>query len=79
MELNTENKYVNASFIIDTLRMCKDEEEKDLMRNASNINDMAMEKLQNLLTQDLTEKEMAQRLASIYEELGADGFSFPQL
>ena len=31
MELNTENKYVNASFIIDTLRMCKDEEEKDLM------------------------------------------------
>lgn len=49
------------------------------MRNASNINDMAMEKLQNLLTQDLTEKEMAQRLASIYEELGADGFSFLQL
>ena len=79
MELNTENKYVNASFIIDTLRMCKDEEEKDLMKNASNINDMAMEKLQNLLTQDLTEKEMAQRLASIYEELGADGFSFPPI
>ena len=79
MELNTENKYVNASFIIDTLRMCKDEEEKDLMRNASNINDMAMDKLQNLLTQDLTEKEMAQRLASIYEELGADGFSFPPI
>lgn len=79
MELNTENKYVNASFIIDTLRMCKDEEEKDLMKNASNINDMAMEKLQNLLTEDLTEKEIAQRLASIYEELGADGFSFPPI
>ena len=79
MELNTENKYVNASLIIDTLRMSKDEEEKDLMRNASNINDMAMEKLQNLLTQDLTEKEMAQRLATIYEELGADGFSFPPI
>lgn len=76
MELNAENKYVNASFIIDTLRMCKDEEEKDLMRNASHINDMAMEKLQNLLTEDLTEKQMAQRLATIYEELGADGFSF---
>lgn len=76
MELNAENKYVNASFIIDTLRMCKDEEEKYLMRNASHINDMAMEKLQNLLTEDLTEKQMAQRLATIYEELGADGFSF---
>ena len=47
--------------------------------NASNINDMAMEKLQNLLTEDLTEKEIAQRLASIYEELGADGFSFPPI
>ena len=50
------------------------------MRNASNINDMAMEKLQNLLTQDLTEKEMAQRLATIYEELaGGIGFSFPPI
>lgn len=76
MELNTENKYINASFIIDTLRMCKDEEEKELMRNASHINDMAMEKLQNLLKEGLTEKQMAQRLATIYEELGADGFSF---
>ncbi len=76
MELNTENKYVNASFIIDTLRMCKDEEEKELMRNASHINDMAMEKLQNLLKEGLTEKQMAQRLATIYEELGADSFSF---
>ena len=56
--------------------MYKDEEEKELMRNASHINDMAMEKLQNLLKEDLTEKQMAQRLATIYEELGADGFSF---
>src|SRR5699024_6771389 len=45
-------------------------------RNASHINDMAMEKLQNLLKEGLTEKQMAQRLATIYEELGADGFSF---
>lgn len=76
MGLNKESEYVNSSFIIDTLRMCKDEEEKELMRKASQINDMAMEKLQNLLTQNLTEKEMAQKLATIYEELGADGFSF---
>ena len=76
MELNTESKYVNASFIIDTLRMCKDEEEIKLMKNASYINDMAMDKLQKLLTQDFTEKEMASKLSAIYEELGADGFSF---
>lgn len=76
MDLNPNSKYVNSSFIVDTLRMCKDEEEKDLMRNASRINDLAMDKLQKLLTKELSEKEMAQNLASIYEELGADGFSF---
>ena len=76
MDLIPESKYVNSSFIVDTLRMCKDEEEKNLMRNASHINDLAMEKLQNLLTKELSEKEMAQNLASIYEGLGADGFSF---
>ena len=76
MDLKPNNKYVNSSFIIDTLRMCKDEEEKNLMRKASHINDMAMDRLQNLLTKELTEKEMAQKLAGIYEELGADGFSF---
>lgn len=69
-------KYVNSSFIIDSLRMCKDDEEKDLMRKASQINDMAMVKLQQALLKDLTEKEMASKLATIYEELGADGFSF---
>ena len=76
MDLNPNSKYVNSSFIVDSLRMCKDEEEKDLMRNASRINDLAMDKLQKLLTKELSEKEMAQNLASIYEELGADGFSF---
>ncbi|WP_296644170.1 M24 family metallopeptidase [Romboutsia sp. 13368] len=79
MDLNPDSKYVNSSFIVDTLRMCKDEEEKNLMRNASHINDLAMDKLQNLLTKELSEKEMAQSLASIYEELGADGFSFPPI
>ncbi|MGL4913237.1 MAG: M24 family metallopeptidase [Romboutsia sp.] len=76
MELCPNCKYVNSSFIIDSLRMCKDEEEKDLMRKASQINDMAMNKLQQILLEDLTEKEMASKLATIYEELGADGLSF---
>ena len=49
MELNTENKYVNASFIIDTLRMCKDEEEKKRLQeiyaqNEKEYQDMLYEK-----------------------------------
>ncbi len=76
MELVPNCKYVNSSFIIDTLRMTKDEEEKSLMRNASRLNDLAMNKLQQTLLKDLTEKEMTNELSKIYEELGADGFSF---
>lgn len=76
MESLENTKCVNSSYIIDTLRMQKDEEEKESMRKASNINDMAMDKLQQALLKDLTEKEMASELAKIYEDLGADGFSF---
>ncbi|MGL5330447.1 MAG: M24 family metallopeptidase [Peptostreptococcaceae bacterium] len=79
MDMCPSCKCVNSSFIIDTLRMCKDDEEKDLMRQASNINDMAMDRLQQSLLEELTEKEMATKLATIYEELGADGFSFPAI
>ena len=79
MELCEDTKFINASYIIDTLRMQKDEEEKDLMRKASKINDMAMDKLQQALLEDLTEKEMASKLSKIYEDLGADGFSFPPI
>lgn len=76
MKLNGAKDYIDSSFIIDTLRMCKDEEEKELMRAASRINDAAMAKLQETLTKDLTEKQMVGELANIYDELGAQGFSF---
>lgn len=79
MELCEGTKFINASYIIDTLRMQKDDEERNLMRKASNINDMAMNKLQQALLEDLTEKEMASKLSKIYEDLGADGFSFPPI
>ena len=34
-----DGKFVNASYIVDTLRMYKDEEEQDLMRKVSLMND----------------------------------------
>lgn len=76
MELLGESKYVNGSVILDRVRMCKDEEEKDLMRKSSAINDMAVERIIKLIPQEFTEKKMAKMLLDIYEELGADGFSF---
>lgn len=76
MELKGDSNFINGSIIIDTCRMCKDEDEKDLMRTSSNLNDMAMAKIQSYIKNELTEKEMASKLSEIYEELDADGFSF---
>ncbi|QCX34163.1 aminopeptidase P family protein [Caloramator sp. E03] len=76
MELTSNNNFINSSFILDRLRMCKDEEEKNLMRKASEINDKAMKKLIKSIPDKLSEKKMSGILSDIYEKLGADGFSF---
>lgn len=76
MDLCPDCKFINSSYIIDTLRSSKDEEEKDLMRKASALNDEAMKILKNTINEDLTEKQLANKLSGIYEDIGADGFSF---
>ncbi|MEG1311250.1 MAG: aminopeptidase P family protein [Romboutsia sp.] len=79
MDSCKNTNFINSSYIIDTLRMQKDDEEKNLMRQASQINDMAMDKLQQTLLKDLTEEDMVSELDKIYKDLGADGFSFPPI
>ncbi|GAA0715088.1 Xaa-Pro peptidase family protein [Paraclostridium ghonii] len=76
MDLCPKCKFINSSYIVDTLRSSKDEEEKDLMRKASALNDEAMKRLKDIINEDLTEKQLANKLSGIYEDLGADGFSF---
>ncbi|WP_125152989.1 M24 family metallopeptidase [Clostridium rectalis] len=76
IELNKESEYVNASVIIDRIRMCKDYEEKNLMREASRINDMAMEEIIKIIPKKYSEKKLGEKLLNIYESLGAEGYSF---
>lgn len=76
MELKGGSTFVNGSAILDRVRMSKDERERELMREASRLNDMAVERMIKLVPEKLTEKKMAGTLLSIYEELGAEGFSF---
>ena len=76
MELNAANSYVNGSLIVDRVRMIKDEQEKAFMREASRLNDIAMEKLKLEVTKGYSEKDLMQVLQGIYKELGTDGFSF---
>lgn len=76
MGLTGKSNFVNGSMIVDRIRMCKDETEKELMRESSEANDKAIARLIKYIPKRYTEKKMGQILLSIYEELGAEGFSF---
>ena len=76
MDMNAASGYVNASPIIDRLRMIKDEEEKELMFISSEKNDRVIEKLISELEEGKTEKYYAERVKELYEEEGVFEFSF---
>ena len=69
-------RFINGSLAIDKTRAIKDDEEKQLMRKSSQINDQAMAILKTLVKDDITEKQIADQLLGIYNSLGAEGFSF---
>lgn len=66
----------HASRLIDRLRQRKDETEIEAMKQASALNDIAMELLISEVRPGVTEKMLADRLADIYQELDTQGFSF---
>ncbi len=77
MDLGAGNKFINSSPIVDHIRLVKDEEEQELMRKASLLNDAAMAKVQDYIKPGMSETEVADKLAEIYTEVGANGgFSF---
>lgn len=76
MDRKAASGYVNASPIIDRLRMIKDEEERKLMRISSEKNDRVIEKLIGELEEGKTEKYYANRVKELYEEEGVYEFSF---
>lgn len=75
-ELKGAVRYVNGSDLADTVRMRKDAEEQERMRVASRINDEAMGRLLERVSACPEERRVARDLADIYEELGAERFSF---
>ena len=79
MEQKAATDFVNTSLAVDRVRGIKDEEEQEKMRAASRINDLAMAQLKKLVHPGVTEREIADQLLEIYQNLGADGFSFSPL
>lgn len=76
MELTKSTNFMVGSEITDLVRARKSPEEIQLMREVSKDNDVAIDRLKNLIPEKLTELEMTTRLAEIYSELGNSGFSF---
>lgn len=76
MEIGGASGYVNGSDIIDRIRMNKDAQEQEFMREASRLNDEAMGLLQKQIVEGMSEKQLSSKLAEIYEELKTEGFSF---
>ena len=75
-EAKLARKFINGSLAVDKTRAIKDEEEKQLMRKSSKINDEAMAIFKTLVRDDISEKQVADQLLDIYRSLGAEGFSF---
>lgn len=65
-----------TSVCVDEVRACKDAEERELMRRASKINDMAMAEFKKLLKEGVSEREVADQMKGIYQSLGGDDLSF---
>lgn len=76
MDRNAAKSFVNGSPIIDRIRMIKDLEEINYMREASKINDLVVDKVINEIKSGVSEKYIFNRLGDLYEENGAEGFSF---
>ncbi len=65
-----------ASECVDHVRAIKDEQERELMRTASIINDQVNEAVSQFVRIGMTEREVAAFVDNKYLELGADGNSF---
>ncbi len=78
LDLNKLRPKLNytANPLIELVRRVKNDEEIKLMKEASKINDRAIELISQRFNSKGTEKEATEVLASIYEELGTEGFSF---
>ena len=71
-----ELKPVIGSGCIDYVRSRKDDQESELMRNASRINDSVIEKARDYIKEGITEKQLARSIDEQYLKLGAEGNSF---
>ena len=76
MEAHPGCRCVVASDCVDDARACKDEEERRLMRRASQINDAVMERVAAFLKKGVTERAAADYIVAQYAAEGCDAVAF---
>lgn len=73
--LKPQAQYRNGSMAVDGVRLIKETLEQQKMREASRLNDTAMEILQGRISTGKSETHMIKELQGIYADMGS-GFSF---
>lgn len=72
MDLRNDISPKHGSKPIDLARAFKDEEEQKLMKAASKINDMVMEKAISAIKEGISEKELESYINKLYRDFGAE-------
>lgn len=69
-----------GSICVDYVRMIKDEEEQELMREASRINDLAIDQVIQLCAKgNMSEIEITKEVTKILQSMGCASYSFPAI
>ena len=76
MESNPNLKFENSSPIVDSIRMIKDEEESNLLREAAEVSDDVVTELISKLREGMTEIEACSILKELYKKHGTLEYSF---
>lgn len=79
MAHNPNSRCVLASDCVDQARARKDETERELMRSASRVNDMVMERTEAYIQENMTERQVADFILAQYALEGCEGPSFPPI
>ena len=76
LDLCQNTRAALGSDCVDSVRACKDETEQALMRRASEINDLCMEKVAAFIRDGVTERQCAAYLDQCYAAFGCEGLAF---
>lgn len=79
MELSIGSSYVNGSAAVDAIRQIKDEQEQQLLREVSLINDQVMDTLYTLVSDTYSEEDFGKVVCRLQREMGCEGDSFPPI